>query len=752
MLDYRTTIGLSLVCLCLVGLVLWERGAATTSQLQERRGRVLPSFVRARVTELELVRQGEAPVAMRREPAAGASSDRASERWSLTAPVSARADRDAVEAMLGTLEWLSIERTLTGLTPTERSRLGFDEPRFEVRMRGTGDLRLQVGADVGRGGGVYVSTGEASDSVYVVSDELVTALDHEADHFRSKRLFPDLGRDAVATIALRTAPRTDASDVHAGAVEVRLSRVDERFAMEPPFERAWASERAVDRLLGTLRDVEATRFIAESLSGEAAIYGFDEPYRMLRVRHRDAFHTLFVGKPCRRHADERFAFATSVEAPAREADGGERAGEQAPSVGPRPAGSGPVVCVRTSDLEGLDLSPVQMRETRVVPLRADQVEAVRFEHGGTPFTLRRASAEGGGWAMLVGDQSPEAADAAAVNAYLASLRSMEVDAFGRAGELTARVPANPRAKVTFQRTDSDEGWELAFGRQTEAGTWVRRRREAIPVRVGPAARETLSVRPLRFRRRRLFAEVSAAATWVEIRHAGRVQRAERAEGGDWQLVAPARAPADAPAARAVAASLAALRAQRFVSERALGEHGIDPPRSVVEAGFGEETTLLLRVGAETAGGVFGQVGGDPAVFVVDGENLAALTKELASLEALSLPAEEIRSLVASRRGQTLWALVREGRAFRDAAGQAVAPERAETITQALAVVRASRTLETAPSPPALSLAVRTADDADIGYEFGPAADGKAWARRSDIDLVYEVTSDIVAAIERFAAR
>src|SRR5690606_760867 len=123
--------------------------------------------VRDRVERVELTRGDEPPIVFERQALADDAEEGATPTWRMRAPVDAAVDDDALEGLLGDLEWLDARRTLTGLSAADRARVGGAAPTGE---------------------GVYVAV-DGEDRAYVVGEDFVEAIDHDADHFRSKALF-----------------------------------------------------------------------------------------------------------------------------------------------------------------------------------------------------------------------------------------------------------------------------------------------------------------------------------------------------------------------------------------------------------------------------------------------------------------------------------------------------------------------------------------------------------------------------------
>ncbi len=321
MTNQRTTIVLSVIAGSLLAFILlFERGTLSTGDVAQRSDHVLSRFLRDQVTQVSLVRGDDEPIVLGRMPPPEEDPE-ALGLWELEEPVHAEADQDAVDSLMGALEFLMAERTLTGVTAEDRERYGLTHPRFVVRYRVAGEEgRLAVGGEAPEGQGIYVAADDEA-RAYVVGADLIESIDHGVDHFRDKDLFPEdfYGSDAVRV------------RLEGAGEPIAFEKEGERWHVREPV-RGWANAGAVDRLLRLPREVHAARFAAEE-AGDLARYGLDHPWRELTVTRPDDAHgtrvgRLRVGDACGEHTSERYALA----------------GDE-----------GPVVCVLTSELSPLEL-------------------------------------------------------------------------------------------------------------------------------------------------------------------------------------------------------------------------------------------------------------------------------------------------------------------------------------------------------------------------------------------------------------
>jgi hypothetical protein len=637
-------------------IALHERHTLTSGELESRRGRLLERFVRARCDRIEIERlaaradgatrgsggagdEGAAAnveriVLVREREDSSAGSGFGAEfdigTWRLLSPVSAPADEDAVSALLGALEWLDARRTFeagTVSTDDER-RMGLASPRVRVTLTVARErTTLVLGAPDARGEGVYLRVGASGAPVHVVGKDFFEAVDHDAAHFRSKRVLDGAQSPRLADrITLRTPGRD----------EVRLRREVNRWHFEAGAV-GWASREAVDAITRALDELRAERFVAERIGGasdaDLRAYGLDAPTVDLELEvpppvgrdggPRTGFR-LRVGGPCRPSG----AATTGGQAGAADVGAGQGPGENAapPDVYVLAGEQGPVVCVRAEAVRALSPEPDALRERRLLVAEDNVIEQITFRAGDRVLVVRR---EGDGWKRSgVGGEGD--ADPDAVARLLAALRAVEPVAYAPAPDeasLRGRGLQPPRASLVVDRGEDLGPETLVLGDITGDTCFVRRADEPVALRVPANVAELLEPSALRVRGLRVLSEDDATATELRI-----VQRARPEErivrvGGSFRVVAPVVERAGLGRTASALRAFASLRAERWVAERAEPHHGLDPPRATVTVRFapdGEasgasgrvphERTLFL--GSATAGGAYARVDGEAAVFVV----------------------------------------------------------------------------------------------------------------------------------------
>jgi hypothetical protein len=368
-MGVRTTIGLGVVALGLLAyIVFFERGSITTGELDRRKDDVLPELVRERVTKIEVQRKGRWTVLERRPDP---KSDLELGSWRLVKPIEADADEDAVESLLGALEWMSTRRRMEGVTAEDRKRFGFDAPRYRVWFTvGRKRFPVVVGKLTPQADGIYVQ-GDDRTRAHVVGKELVEALNHEPTDYHTKELHDGLSALTVTALTVRDA-----------AGERRLTKRDETWWLGQGAERSLASTPEVEAAIDALDRLRAKRFVALE---DAHAHGLDAPFLDAAVTRTRVVPPLpgeipgavtgEGGKPKTEEVVVRL-----------------RVGAECPGhVGERHvrADHGPVMCIAEADLADARKSVEAFRERRLVPFDETNVKAVRLERDGKVLALSR---------------------------------------------------------------------------------------------------------------------------------------------------------------------------------------------------------------------------------------------------------------------------------------------------------------------------------------------------------------------------
>jgi hypothetical protein len=740
-MNKRTTMVLGGIAVAMLAYILiFERGSLTTGEIESRHGRVIESFVRARVTRMEITAGGTHVVLVRDTTH---DDEETLETfgvgdWSLEAPVHARADSESVDGLISSLEWLDARRTIEGVNAADRTRFGFDAPTATVAFTVANEQhRLLIGGEDPRGEGLYVSV-DAGDTAWIVGRDIVEALQHDTDHFRSKELFHGL--------RLRDAVHVEITNASAHAVAER-SENDEGHMMPwrltSPIS-ANARISVVDGLLQFATHARATRFLAETAAAdlpassrelrierspaEPGAEGDEADRSPLRLRVLDA---------CPDHADEVRAVI----------------------------GDGPVICLLASDLEPLDVPLERLRETRLLSSGDDRVDTLTLASGSSTFTIRRVE---GGFRIGEGDDAPTA-DGEALSELLHALRAAEAQEFVavEGDVVAAHGLASPATTLTITRTDDEPDEVVTFGTTDAVGIWARRGDEAQVGRYDLSVRALVAQPSIAFRDRHLADRDADDATNVRIVRGAETEVVAHESDG-WHVTEPTTLVASEPSVRDVTRAIGGLEALRFVADAASTAHGLDHPRYVATVHFAapehhehedddeEEDQpvvaaidLVLHVGAATDGGAFATLGDAPAVFVVAQALVDALAHPLASHDLLAIPTGDISALTITSPNGTV-ALREQGDGWVTDLGPA-ATGPATAMFDRLASLHAT-TVEsygsTMPTPTITIEATHRSGATPTRIEIGPvAADASPYrlARITGVAAVFRIPDEAAAA-------
>lgn len=580
----------------LVGYVLlFERTSVTTRELEQRKGRVLASFVRDRVDRLELQRAGK-KVVLERKPL----EDGTLGSWKMLEPVVTEADQDAVDQVLGELEWLSARRTLENLTAADEKAFGLSAPRYRVWYRVGGARHLlAVGNPDVHAQAVYVRTDDAKQA-HVVPKTLTEALDHPVGHFRAKEFLGDMVISWARKIELElgeTGNKLVISRAEDGRWWVELSGEG-----SAGFPRGYAA--GVDGFLSALDDLKATRYLEEGPLLTGAKVALAKPNLAIRVsivpdeKREDQVPRLVelrVAGPCPDHATERLA----------------QAGEK-----------GAVVCVAEDALKPFMLDVQGFRQRGLLSVDPSQVEAFELVSGARKLSLKR---DGEKWLS----QGKETIDREAVESWLADLAAQKATAFlplsdgKESARLSVTLAGSKRETITM------------FAPGPDGAVRVKRGEEPLLAVFPASLSDLLDPAPTRFTSLSPWAEQQPSEFGaIEARSEGadKLQRSLALVNGAWSVGGKALAPDAELRVREIVKTLLKLRTLAYVTERARPEHGLSAPRA--SSVFGRKAvadkpapSLRLELGADSPRGLYARFDAGP-VFEVEARVLG-LVRELA---------------------------------------------------------------------------------------------------------------------------
>jgi hypothetical protein len=575
-----TTIALAVVALVLGAFIFfYERHTIGTSELARREGRLLEVFARARVSRVEIEYAGRS-LELVREP----GDENEEGRFRIARPIEAHADDDAVEALLGALDWAVPFRVIDDVSPEDRAMFGLDAPFASVRIFvGEKLSSLVIGKEAPGGEGRYAA-GLRPDRVYVVSADVVEALSHDVDHFRSKRLFPE------SFVRVSRVERGGE-----GGAFVLADR-DGVLRLVSPAEMT-ANGNRVEALLRAMQELSATKF----LDGEALEASLLASARLfLRVDADGEAHGLEVFGSCPDTPGKALARVTE----------------------------GATVCVDESALEPLTIEQAAFREMRLASARDFDVEHLTLRQGDRRIEI--SLREDPRYELFERDAkvAEGEADEAAFTDWLRTMRrSMASEARPLPEKDRARYGLDrPRGELrVVERGPLKRTTVLHFGRATVASLPARREDDEFVLEFSQEAADLVWPAAFRVRKRQILdAELhQVIAIHVTAQDKPRVE------------VDPAKH-------SELAARLAELEAVRYEADTVEARHGLESPRAQIEvevaadhdhghshgAEHDSHTKHRLRLGTDAEDGVYAALDDDPMVFVVARELYEAALRAL----------------------------------------------------------------------------------------------------------------------------
>jgi hypothetical protein len=561
----RVTLVLAVVALALGAfIVFYERHTVGTSEIARREGRLLEIFDRSRVRRVELEYEGRSIVLSRGE---GEDAE-----LRLETPIQTHADDDAVEALLGALDWAVPYRTIDGASAEDRARFGLDEPFASVTITvGDKPIRLVVGKEAPGAEGRYAA-GARADRVFVVSADVVEALSHGVDHFRGKRLFPE-GFVRVARVE-----REGEGGAFVLVDDGGSLRLDAPMSMSANLSR-------VDALLRGMEALSATRFIGEGEVDASLL----EPQRIrLEAQADGARHELRVFGAC----------------------------PDAPGMALARVEGGPVVCIEEASLDPLAIPAEDLRDMRLASARDFDVERLELSFGDRRIEI--SLLDDAKFELFERGESVargEADESAFTDWLRAMRRTIARDAQPLAERDRARYGLErPRGVLrAVERGPLKRTTVLHIGSSTVTSLYARREGDDVLLEFPEDAVELLRPAAYRVRGRELLdAELH------------QVQSIHLTAAGDERLEVD-------PAKRTeLAARLASLEAVRYDADAAEPRHGFANPRAQIEFELSpdhhhghahgpdqdEKARHRLILGGDAEDGVFARLDEDGAVFVV----------------------------------------------------------------------------------------------------------------------------------------
>jgi hypothetical protein len=522
--------------------------------------------------------------------------ERTSDGWRLSRPVAAEADTlkaDQLAGSLGSFEVL--DYVDESPRPAElQSRYGLAKPALVVRLQFTDKTKAQHTLEVGKprgaaGPGRYARLVDAGRSgpVFVLPDEVATALDRDSLAYRPSQLWQFLSED-VTSLRFR----------RQGEPEYTLSRDGAAWNLTGPFTAA-ALPSAVQELVNELASPHVASYKSHDAK-DLAPYGLDRPRLEVTLTGKDGTgHTLLLGKP---------------------------ADKDGPGVYGKVASGSAVFVVGDAVARAADHSALDLLDPVLLRLDVGQLQRVQSRVGDVLLTLEH---KGDIWRVTQGPGAPFDADAdamASLKALWPELRAQRFADNGSKVDWAKYGLDRPAARVTV--AVAAEGGrpathtvEVGGYEKIKLGTRYARVDHGTGVAVlSPDNVSVLTRTHLDYVNHKVWTFDAAAVQSLRRQAGGENLELVRKDGG-WQMIKPADERVDDRNVQELLTGLGGLRALSIAAYPAADLHayGLDNPAGVITLRLGNSKPgeHVLRVGKPAGGKTrYAQADGSPAVVVL----------------------------------------------------------------------------------------------------------------------------------------
>jgi hypothetical protein len=600
-----STIVLVLAAMVL-GVWLWiDRDRVTETEKRRRENSVFPAWRRDELSRVEIAKDEET-IALERDVATDSA-------WRLTSPRQERADQQAVERLLTTLEFAGVARNAS-----EGAELGLSPPLVSGSLTMGGLVyRFALGGPSPRPeGSSYFRIDDHAP--IVVSKELTDALLRGVDAYRDRTVVPYLSLE-LARFQVRS-PEGSFTLEHMADRSFRVADVG-----------VMASREALDRVWGALGDMRAEAFLKEADAERLT----KTPALTIVMTPKDPGKPaaeLVVGAQCPGHPDDVVVLRRS---PSRIA-----------------------ACAPRGALEALRAQPADLVASQPFFLRADEIEELRLDRlvgdaGALPFVSKDApevieiARKGTGWrarAPFDRDLSPEEADAASelVNRIARS-----------AADRVVRGSTEPFVAVARARVRSGDHEEVVEigAAEAEARVPLRRLADGARLDLGPSVARRLVPRATSLRPRALLPGEEAPRTPRRVLLRCGAPQELVDQGAGFRLVDPPGYETDGSILQLVE-GITRGRVDAWVSDADDATFGLPGEGCRVVLTFEDKNApVTVTFGAFGERGVYGTVTGTPHVFVAPKalrELAGTIFVSRAALRVEPAQIESVRVRVAGR--------------------------------------------------------------------------------------------------------
>jgi hypothetical protein len=499
-MKLRTTLALLVIAIAL-GVFVWilDRKSPGTRERLARRAYVV-DLDRNDVTQLE-IENGDAKTKL----------VKTANGWSLTAPISDRADQRVIDNLLYAAQFLKREDTLTNLGKGEQKRnylKQFGVLRSHLILRCLGKhtrVEFQFGLDTAVEGTSYLWV-DGREPVFVAQNDLKNLISKNSDYFRDHQLTPFLPSEVNRILFTQ-----------AGG-EIELSRQRDEWQILRPI-KARADNEAINRSLQQIAGTSILQFQDQELTGD------------LDAENSPTSISLFSEQ-----SKVKIACGPSVP---------NQPGHIYVRVSDRPS----TFIVGESLLRTVDQKPNDLRDRKIMRLNPDLIDRITIMSQGRPIAqLTRRETR---WVLL--DNSSEnqngavetPAEAEQVNRLIDTLNNSEVSRFvsDSAIELDRYGLGRPRLEFAFSSYSSENTAEadagetrlatLAIGDSDNEDYYARVEEEPYIVAIPKRLVEQLPTSSLAFRSPEILSLQRSELLSVEIKTKDQTTMLTRNGKGQW---------------------------------------------------------------------------------------------------------------------------------------------------------------------------------------------------------------------------
>jgi len=724
--NHATSLVLVALALGLGGyLLIVDRGKPTSDELDARKANLFPVLRRDELTRISIDRDGRRVSIVRR-----GSPDASDEMFYFVADgIDEPADQMAVEQLLQAVEFA---KRLRKVGPdVDRGQTGLDSPRLRLTIEmGKITYALALGAETRTPrGAAFVDLG--GEGVLVASADFVRAVLGPIDAYRSHTVLPyTSSRLAAITLDGAGGRRRFVRAAWGGFRLEDGPRID---------------QTVFDRMLAAFASISAEHFVADSAADTALAP--PEARVTITLEPKDASDPTAIidlGGACPIGAEPDSAAPNP---------------NLAVAIRRKPTRLS--ACVPASVLDDLRAPYEAFVDHRVIDARDDEIEEIVLAQGDRAIEMARADQ---GWHLRrPEDRTVTSAEAAGFVQGILQMRGDLVTTDRKAAGL------DPPQGSLVVRTHGkgDEGQQeqkvLIGGIVGDHDVVVVREQDGRMLRIPPMQARALVPSIALLRSTTLLDVPASAVQSVEIRRDGKPWQTVKRSDAGFDLIDPQGFEADGALASDLMASLATLRADRWVADRDDGTFGLDKPRLEVRfdvMGDAGVQSWRLLVGNELPDGVFARWEPDTGVFVLPRAVEDTLLGLVVDRSAIAPAPAEVRTVTLSA-GTRKVTLVASGEQWTpDAdAGVWISEASAARVQRAIAELRPERAIHTGGpldaegfSKPTVEILVRRQPGdggrlSDVRIRFGRADVWRSmnvfYARREGVDATFVVAASKV---------